>query len=225
MPHRVDVVHVDVEGRLVELDHVDPVGSERARLLVQALGERHRQLHAVAVVAVGDRVDDRHRAGQGELELPLRMRAREPCLGRVDPGLRAQRPDHRRHQRLVAVVADAELHLAVEIDALDRLEEAVHEVLPRLLAVGDDVDAGVLLRLQPEERRVALRLGERRAVELPARPELVRLGEPAGFRQAAGDAWSRTGSYPHLQDVLVGRLRVHHVDALELDPAARPSCA
>ena len=43
----------------------------------------------------------------------------------------------------------------------DRLEEAVHEMLPRLLAVADDVDAGVFLRLEPEQRRVALGLGQR----------------------------------------------------------------
>jgi hypothetical protein len=40
----------------------------------------------------------------------------------------------------------------------------VHEVLPRLLAVRDDVDAGVLLLLQPEERCIALGGGEIRAL-------------------------------------------------------------
>ena len=50
-----DLVHVDVERRLIELDHVDAVGRERARFLVEQAGERHRHLHAVAVVAVGDR--------------------------------------------------------------------------------------------------------------------------------------------------------------------------
>ena len=48
------VVHVDVERRLVELDHVDAVLLQRARFLVEQLGEGHRQLHLVAVVLVGD---------------------------------------------------------------------------------------------------------------------------------------------------------------------------
>ena len=36
----------------------------------------------------------------------------------------------------------------VEIDAVDRFEEAMDEMLARLLAVGDDVDPGILLQLQ-----------------------------------------------------------------------------
>ncbi len=38
------LVHVDVEGRLVELDHVDAVGGEPARFLVEQVRERHRHL-------------------------------------------------------------------------------------------------------------------------------------------------------------------------------------
>ena len=64
-----DGVHVDVEGGLVELDHVDAVGGEPADLLVEQIGEGHRHLDAVAVMRVGDGVDDGHRAGQGEFEL------------------------------------------------------------------------------------------------------------------------------------------------------------
>jgi len=43
--------------------------------------------------------------------------------------------------------ADTDLDLAREVDALDVFEEAVHEVLARLLAVRDDIHTGVLLRL------------------------------------------------------------------------------
>jgi hypothetical protein len=91
-PQSAALVHVDVEGRLVELDHVHAVGLERARLLVQQFGEGHRQLHAVAVVAVGHGVDDRHRAGQRELELLLRVRARQPRLGACTRPLRRSGP-------------------------------------------------------------------------------------------------------------------------------------
>ena len=66
------VVHVDVEGRLVELDDVDAVGREPARFLVEQRRERHGHLHAIAVMRVGDGVDDGHRAGQGEFELSRR---------------------------------------------------------------------------------------------------------------------------------------------------------
>ena len=75
------LVHVDVERRLVELDHVDAVGGEPARLFVEQRGKRHRHFHAVAVVSVGDGVDDGHRAGQGEFQLPPGMGAGEPRLG------------------------------------------------------------------------------------------------------------------------------------------------
>ena len=68
-PSVVTSLHVDVEGGLVELDHVDAVLLQRARLLVEQLGERHRQLHLVAVVPVGDGVDDGHRPGHGDLDL------------------------------------------------------------------------------------------------------------------------------------------------------------
>ena len=136
--------------------------------------------------------------GHGDLELVLRVRAREPRLGLVHAALEPQRADHLRHHRVVAVVADAHLHLVLEVDALDVLEEAVHEVLARLLAVGDDVDAGVLLLLQPEQRRVALGLRELRAAGASRRPELVGLGEPGGLGQAAGDGGLEHGSSSRL---------------------------
>src|SRR5262249_2796990 len=67
------LVHVDVEGGLVELDHVDAVGREAARLFVEQTGECHRHGDAVAVVLVGNRVDDGHRPRQGKFELARRM--------------------------------------------------------------------------------------------------------------------------------------------------------
>jgi hypothetical protein len=41
-------------------------------------------------------------------------------------------------------------------------EETVHEVLPRLLAIGHDVDRGVFLLLQRQQRGVAFGLGPAR---------------------------------------------------------------
>ena len=58
---------------------------------------------------------------------------------------------------------------------------------PRLLAVGDDVDAGLLLVLEGQAHGIAPALLERRALETPGRPQRFGRGEPRGFRQTAGD--------------------------------------
>jgi hypothetical protein len=165
-----DLVEIDIEGRLVELDHIDPDRRQFARLLVQEVGEGHRHRDAVAVMRVGDRVDDRHRAGQGEFERTFCMSAGNPRLRAMHRALAAQRAGHGRHHRLVAVVADAHRDAAGEIDAVDAFQEAVHEVLPRQLTIADDVDAGIFLELQRQQGRVALALGERLAVQPPRRP-------------------------------------------------------
>ena len=66
-------------------------------------------------------------------------------------------------------------------------EESVDEMLPRLLAVADDVDAGILLQLDGEQRGVVLGGVKLFTLQAPRRPQLVRLREPGGFWQAAGD--------------------------------------
>ena len=58
-------------------------------------------------------------------------RASVPCTR----PLSLQRAGDGRHHRLVAVVADAHLDLVREVDAVDEFEEAVDEMLARLLAV------------------------------------------------------------------------------------------
>ena len=78
------LVHVDVESRLIELDHVDAVGGEPAGLFVEQRCKRHRHCHAIAVVSVGDGIDDGHRAGQGEFQLSPGVGAGEPRFARVD---------------------------------------------------------------------------------------------------------------------------------------------
>jgi hypothetical protein len=99
----------------------------------------------------------------------------------VNSSLERKRPDDERNHRLVAVVADAHLHLVLEVDPLDELEEPVHEVLARLLAVRDDIDPGVLLLLEPEQGRVALRVREFLALNPPRGPQLVGFRQPARF--------------------------------------------
>ena len=61
------------------------------------------------------------------------------------------------------------------------------EMLARLLAVADDIDAGVLLHFDGDQRGVVLGGGKLFALQTPRRPQFVRLREPGGFWQAAGD--------------------------------------
>ena len=75
----------------------------------------------------------------------------------------------------------------LEVDTLDLLQEAVHEVLARLLAIAHDVQACVFLRLDPQQGRVGLGLAQRVAFGHPLRPELVGFGEPSWLRQTSGD--------------------------------------
>ena len=138
-------------------------------------------------MSVGDGIDDGHRAGQGEFQFPPGVGAGKPRFAGVHARAQPQRAGDGRTHRLVAIVADAHLDAALEVDALDRFEKAVHEMLARLLAVGDDVDAGVFLQLERQQRGVVLGLQQLLALETPRRPKLVRFGEPRRFRQTAGD--------------------------------------
>jgi len=180
-PH---LVHVHVEGGLVELEHVEPERGELARLLVDDPRELHREASPVAIVLVGQRVHDRHRPGHRELELLRRVGSREGHLVGVDGPPTRERPGHRGHLGLVAIGADADRHAPGEVDAVDRLEEAVDEVLARLLAVAHDVDTGRLLLAERHQHRVALALGERRTRQVPRRPQHAGLREPRRFGKA-----------------------------------------
>src|SRR5262249_27307609 len=137
------------------------------------------------------------RSRQSEFELAPRVGTRDPRLRGVHAPLQLQRAGDGRHYRLVAVGADAHLDFAREIDAIDRFEKAVNEMLARLLAVGDDVDAAVLLRLQRKDGGVALRRRELGAAEPPRRPQPVRLSKPCGLRQASGNGGREHRSPPY----------------------------
>ena len=77
------------------------------------------------------------------------MGAHDLCLSLMHAPLQFEWPGDDGHHRVVAIVADPHLHLVIKIDAFDVLEKAVHKVLPRLLAVGQDVHARVLLGFDP----------------------------------------------------------------------------
>ena len=67
------------------------------------------------------------------------------------------------------------------------------EMHAELLALGDDVDAGVFLFLDPDQRGVALAAVQLRPLQPPGRPQFFRLGKPGRFRQAAGDGGFQHG--------------------------------
>src|SRR6185503_2135982 len=87
------------------------------------------------------------------------------------------------------------LSRVVDVDALQRGGEAVGISFAPDFAVGDDVDAGFLLRPDREHRGVVLRLREQRLRDPPqllgAQPrrkalaELVAVDQPVGLRVAA----------------------------------------
>ena len=62
------IFQVNVEGRFVKLDDVHAIGLQRQRLLVKQVGKGHGHVDLAAIKAVGHGVDNRHRAGQGELD-------------------------------------------------------------------------------------------------------------------------------------------------------------
>ena len=181
-----DLVEIDVERGLVELDDVDAGGLDRARLVVQDFGERPRELLAAPVMRVVQGVDHRHRAGQRELDLAV-GRAAQEARGVHEHRLPARdRADDDGNVGIVAV-ADAHGLPVLEVHAVEALEKRRHEMPARLLAVGDDVDAGLLLVAEHQADRVLHPLGERVAFEPPGSPERFRLGEPRGLGQTAGD--------------------------------------
>ena len=160
---------------------------QRARFLIEQIGEGHRHFHLVAVVGVRDGIGDRHRSRQRDLQLALGMGAGVARFGLMHAALESEIAAHHRHPGFVAVGADAHLDLVGEIDAIDEFQKAMHEMLARHFAVADDVDAGVLLHFDREQRGVELGLREIVTLQPPLRPQSVRLGEPGRFRQAAGD--------------------------------------
>ena len=181
----VDLAHEDIKGWFIELDDIDAEGFEFACFLVEQVREGHGHIGAATVVLVGDGVADCHRAGQRDLEPALGVGADKGCIGAVD-GFRAlQLRRHGRHVDGIAIVADAHLGLLRPVDTGDMLNEAVHEVDAELLAIGDDVDADVVLQLEPDQGCVALHGLKRRAGRAPRRPELFGFSEPGGLWQAA----------------------------------------
>ena len=143
------VLHVDVESRFVKLNDVDAVRLQGQRLLVQKRRKGKGHGHLVAVEAVRHGIDDGHRAWQRELDLVARVRPQETRFDVVHPALQCDGRHHLRNLGVVAAITDAHRDLVLEIDALDALQKAMHEMLAGLLAIANDGESRILLRLDP----------------------------------------------------------------------------
>ncbi len=169
------VVEEDVERGLVELDHVDPRRDEFTCFVVQDLRKCHGHVCSPAVVRIGDRVADRHRARQRELEPAVRRCSRELHFVEVHGSRSAYGTGYGGDLDCIAVVADAHRRLQIPIDTGNRFEESMHEMDAVLLAVGHDVDAGVALDIEPLADSPLFALDQCLALELPGCPELLGL--------------------------------------------------
>ena len=99
----------------------------------------------------------------------------------MDAALQPQRRHHLRHHRLVAVFADSHLDLVGEVDAFDLLQEAVDEMLARLLAFGDDIDAGIFLQLYRQHGGVTLGARELGPCDFQGAHSLLGSASHSGF--------------------------------------------
>ncbi len=185
----LDLVEIDVEARLVELDHVGPRGGQGARLRVQKAGKAHRLALLVApVVLVQCRVDDGHGSGQGDLHRAPGVGLGEGQRGAHDGAGPRHLADDPGHVLLRDVLAAAGSLLpeSLRVDPGQAIEESPDVVPATLLAVADDVQAGLLLVQQRQANGVVLGLAEPIGRRHPRGKELVaRIGEPGGLRKAA----------------------------------------
>ena len=98
----------------------------------------------------------------------------------LDRMLAADLADDARHGIRMARAVERAAGI-VDVDAFERGGEAIGVALAAGLAVGDDVEPGLLLGADREQRRVVLRLGE---IGLGDAPQLLRAH---ARREAAGE--------------------------------------
>ena len=150
--------------RLVDLHDVGAGGEEIADLLVDRRGVVQRRGFLARVEVVLRLLRHRERAGHGDLRSAASVCAlagtagpppRPACLRRIVP-------DDARHRIGMARAIERGARV-VEVHAVERGGEAVGVALAADLAVGDDVEAGLLLGADGQQRGVVLRLRRARA--------------------------------------------------------------
>ena len=111
------------------------------------------------------------------------MGAQELEVVDLDRMLAADLADNARHRIGMARAVERDARL-VDVDAFERGREAVRIAFAANFAVGDDVEPRLLLRLDRQERRIVLRLGE---IGLRDAPKLLR---PHARRETARELGS-----------------------------------
>src|SRR5690606_24794035 len=135
-------------------------------LLVDGRGVVERELGFARVGIVLRLLRHRERSGYGDLDPPARMGVQELDVADLHGVLAPDLADDARHRVRMAAAVERRAGV-VDVDALERRREAVRVALAPYLAVRDDVEAGLLLRADRDDRGVVLRLLEPGRVHAP----------------------------------------------------------
>ena len=189
--------------RKVGLVHLDHVGVDLRHLCGEYVGKGEAELGGRAVMAVEKGLGQHVGAGQGELQGASGEAAGEPVVARQVEGPLCERAfDHGARPGAEGhPLVPAELRGVGPGDLAAHVLQRPHEVLdhavgfgvvdvePGELAVGDDVDAGILLRLEHHRHGVGERL-PRRHRRQPVRDRVTahyrRLHDPVSPRFPPG---------------------------------------
>ena len=166
---------------LVELDDIRPGLEQVDRLRVAERGGL-----PVRVVIVLGLLRHGERARHGDLDGPVGVRAEESQVVYLDRVPAPDRPGDPRHRVGVPAAVKRGARV-VDVHAVQRGREPVGVALPAHLAVGDDVQARVLLRPDGQQRRVLLSLPEVGRIHPPQfqrpGPRREPVGEPLAVDQ------------------------------------------
>ncbi len=182
--------------RLVDLHDVGTRGEKIADLFVDRDSVGHRGRLFGRIVVVLRLLSHREGTGHGHLDRLRCMRAQELHVVDFDRPLPPDRTNDARHYiRTPGAARDGPGVLDVE--PLQRGREAIRVAFAADLAVGDDVEAGPLLRFDGKNRGIVLRLCQERLRDAPqllrAHPrrqallEPLSVDEPLGLRVTADE--------------------------------------
>src|SRR3954453_6636370 len=182
---------------LVDLDDVGAGREQVADLGVDRGGVVERELGLALVVVVLRLLGHRERPRHGHLGPAVGVRLEELEVAELDGVPALDLPHHSRDRVRVAAAVEGGAGV-VEVDAGERVGEAVGVALAALLAVGDDVEPGALLLADGEQRRVVLRLLDPPRIDAPeltgaharreARGELLAVDQPVRLGVGADEA-------------------------------------
>ena len=143
----IHLIEKHVKGGFIELDDIHTGRFQLPGFLVEYLGELPGQLFAAFVMGIVQRVDHRHGARQCPLDRLIGLLTQEPGVVNKHRLLATHSADHRGHAGIVAITNSNGL-APLEINAVEVFDEGGHEVLARLLAITDNINASQLLVLQ-----------------------------------------------------------------------------